>query len=254
MWLLFFTVLGSAVGSFLNVAIDRLPRGQSIVFPPSYCENCQRRLKPWDNIPVFSFLWLRGRCRYCRMRISPRILAVEVATAGLFAFLWWRYGFSIQLLLASVYTCAFLVLAVIDLEHKLLLNIIVLPTLALALLASPFWPGLDIWRALAGGAIGFVLLLLPRLAFPSGMGWGDVKMAALIGAVTGFPLVFLAIWLALLGGGLTAVVLLISRIKGRKDLMPFGPFLAAGALIALYWGGPLLDKYLELSAALFGAF
>ncbi len=176
---------------------------------------------------------------------------MEMATALLFAFLWWHYGLSFQLFLAALYTCVFLVLAMIDLEHQLILNIIVFPTLAIALLASPLWPGLGIWSALAGGATGSVLLLLPRLVFPQGMGWGDVKMAGLIGAVTGFPLVFLALWFTALIGGVVAGGLLLAHLKGRKDLIPYGPFLATGALVALYWGRPLLDRYLELSAAIF---
>ena len=241
--MVFFVLLGLAAGSFLNVAIDRLPKGESLVSPPSHCDSCKRRLAWWENVPLISYVLLRGRCRTCGTSISIRVLLVELGTGLLFAFLWWHYDPGLQLAIAAIYTCIFLVLAVIDLEHGLLLNKIVYPSLLLALAFASFWPDLGWWRAFAGGAIGFGALLLPRLLYPKGMGLGDIKLAAFIGLVTGFPLVAMAFLLAAVGGGLVGVLLLVSRIKKRGEAIPFGPFLSAGALATLYYGQELWDIY-----------
>jgi len=251
-----FALLGLSVGSFLNVCIDRLPAGKSIIRLPSHCNSCNRKLQARDLVPLFSYLWLRGHCRYCRARIPLRLPIVELATSLLFAFLtWfafhtWQYGLSLQLAIALTYACLFLVIFVIDLERGLILNSVVYPGMALALVFSFFWPWPDIgWpdigvvSALLGGAVGFGLMLLPYLISRGGMGFGDVTLAGLIGMVTGFPLVFVALVVGILSSGVVAVSLLILRLKGRKEAIPFGPFLAAAAMVALLWGGPILDWY-----------
>jgi prepilin signal peptidase PulO-like enzyme (type II secretory pathway) len=228
-------LLGAAIGSFLNVVADRLPAAQSIISPPSHCPECQRKLSAKDNIPIFSYLWLRGRCRYCGAAIPGRLLWVELGTAALFAFLYWHYGASWQLLPVAIYCCAFIVLLVIDLEQGVLPNKIVYPGIIIALIAAVFAePGIK--SASIGGATGFALLLIPALIFRGGMGWGDVKLAALIGLVTGFPNVLIAIYLALVSGGLVAVLLLVSGRKQRKDPIAFGPFLVLAAMVTLFWG------------------
>lgn len=248
-----FVLLGLAVGSFLNLCIDRLPLGKSIISPSSHCDACQQRLKTRDLVPLFSYLWLRGRCRYCGAHIPRRLPLVELATALLFALLFWQYGLSLQLAIALIYASLFLVIFVIDLEHGLVLDNVVYPGMALAFVFSFFWPwpelvwpDIGVLSALLGGAIGFGLILIPYLISRGGMGGGDVKLAGLIGLVTGFPLVFFALFLGILGGGLVAIALLISGVKSRKEPIPFGPFLAAAAMVTLIWGPAMYQWYIGL--------
>jgi leader peptidase (prepilin peptidase)/N-methyltransferase len=248
-----FVLLGMVVASFLNVCCDRLPVGESLVYPPSHCPACSRRLAAKDLIPVFSYLWLRGRCRYCQAAIPRRLLWVEIGTAVLFGFVYWRYGLGIELAIILFYSCLFIVLLVIDLEHGLILNKVVYPAMAVALLISIFRifsPDLEIVpgikEAAIGGGIGLGLFLLVVLISRGGMGWGDVKMAALIGLVVGSPLVFVALLMGIILGGLVAAVLLLFKIRKRKETIPFGPFLSLAAIATLLWGSNILSWYLGL--------
>jgi leader peptidase (prepilin peptidase)/N-methyltransferase len=263
-WIIISALLGIAMGSFLNVCIDRLPTGESLVFPASHCASCHHRLAIKDLIPIFSYLWLRGRCRYCQTHIPRRLLWVEIGTGILFAYLYWHYGLSAELVVAAFYCCLFLVLMVIDLEHGLILNKVVYPSVAVALVISIFLPPskvvypdgavalllsslpeLGIVQAAIGGGIGFFLFLFIVIISRGGMGWGDVKMAALIGIVTGY-LVFVALFLAVILGGLVAVVLLLFKLKKRKEGIPFAPYLSLGAMITLLFGKSILNWYLGL--------
>jgi len=171
---------------------------------------------------------------------------VEVGTGLLFAFLYWHYGLRVELAISAFYSCLFVVLMVIDLEHKLILNRIVYPAAAVALIIDAFLPQPGIIDGVIGGAIGFALLLIPALIFRGGMGWGDVKMAALIGLVTGFPLVFVALLMGIVLGGLVAGILLLLKIKKRKEPIPFGPFLSLATIATLLWGSYILNWYLAL--------
>ncbi len=248
-------LLGVAIGSFLNVCIDRLPAGKSLVYPPSYCDSCQRRLSAKDLIPVFSYLWLRGRCRYCRAHISQRVLWVEVGTGLLFAFLFWYYGLTKEFAIIAFYLSLFIIVIFIDLKHKLILNKVVYPVAVVALIISiflpwpeikniPWWP--DQANGVIGGVIGFVLFTVFALVFRGGMGWGDVKLAGLIGLITGFPGVFVALLGGIVLGGLAAAFLLLVKIKKRKDPIPFGPFLSIATIITLLYGSEILQWYLGL--------
>jgi len=249
-----FALVGTAIGSFLNVCIDRLPVGKSLLYPPSHCDACQHPLSPIDLIPVFSYLWLRRRCRYCQSPIPRRLFWVEVGSGFLFAFVYWHYGLSIEFAVTAFYGSLFVVLGVIDLEHKLILNKIVYPAAVVALIISIFLPQSEIfflpWPAslngIFGGAIGFVFLLIPLLIYRGGMGWGDVKMAALIGLITGFPLVLVALLMGVILGGLVAGILLLLKIKKRKEAIPFGPFLSLATIATLLWGSDILNWYLGL--------
>lgn len=255
LWLVLFFLLGAAVGSFLNVVADRLPAGKSIISPPSHCPNCQRKLSAKDMIPIFSYLWLRRRCRYCGATIPMRLFWVELGTAVLFTFLYWHYGLGWELTIVALYCCLFIALLVIDLEHGILPNKIVYPGMAIALIVAilgsifGFEPrgvadsgfGLGVVDAAIGGGIGLGLLLIPALIYRGGMGWGDIKLAGLIGLVTGFPLVFVAMFLAIVSGGLVAGVLLLLKLKGRKEAIAFGPFLSLAAMATLFWGSDLLN-------------
>jgi leader peptidase (prepilin peptidase)/N-methyltransferase len=255
-----FVLVGMTVASFLNVCIDRLPANQSLIFPTSHCASCQRRLAVKDLIPVFSYLWLRGRCRYCQAQIPRRILWVELGTGLLFGYLAWHYmvwqhAAGIELAIAAFYSCLFIVLMVIDLEQGLILNKIVYPAMVVALLLSTFFSIFlsdieivsfivpFIGRAAIGGGIGLVVFFLIVIISRGGMGWGDVKLAALIGLVTGFPQVLVALLIGIILGGVVAVILLALKIKKRKEAIPFGPFLCLAAIATLLWGSNILDWY-----------
>jgi len=256
-----FALLGTAIGSFLNVCIDRLPAGKSLIYPPSHCEACRHRLSLQDLVPVFSYLWLRGHCRYCQSPISRRLLWAEVGSGLLLAFIYWHYGLSVEFVVTAFYCYLFIVIGVVDLEHELILNKIVYPAAVVALIVDAFLPQpgiLDVFlpqpgilagliggaNGLISGAIGFVLLLIPALIYRGGMGWGDVKMAALIGLVTGFPLVFVALLMGVILGGLVAGFLLLFKIKKRKEAIPFGPFLSLATIATLLWGSDIINWYL----------
>ena len=258
-----FGLVGVAVGSFLNVCIDRLPAGKSFVYPPSHCDACKRRLAPIDLVPVFSYLWLRGRCRYCRALIPRRVMLLELGTGLLFAGLYLYYGLDVEFAVTLFYCSVFIAIGVIDLEHGLILNKIVYPVAVVALLLDIFLPQPGILdfllpqpavlaaliggvNGLVSGAIGFTLLLIPALIFRGGMGFGDIKMAALIGLAFGFPLVLVSLFLGIVLGGLVALVLLLLKIKKRKEAVPFGSFLAVASVVTLIWGNDLLGWYLGL--------
>ena len=249
-----FALLGLVVGSFLNVCIDRLPRNESIVKnPPSHCEVCQHKLAVKDLIPLFSYLRLRGRCRYCQAAIPRRSLWVELATGLIFALLYWHYGLSVGLGVMAFYACLFIIIFVIDLEHGLILNKVVYPGMVVALLLALLpqswltqWTVTGVANAALGGGIGFAIFLLIALASRGGMGWGDVKLAALIGLATGFPLVFFSIIMGAILGGIVAVALVIAKKRKRRETIPFGPFLALATMVTLLWGSNILSWYLGL--------
>jgi len=176
---------------------------------------------------------------------------VEVGSGLLLAFTYWHYGLSVEFVVTAFYCYLFIVIGVIDLEHELILNKIVYPAAVVALIVDAFLPQPGILAGLIGGAngllsgaIGFVFLLIPALIYRGGMGWGDVKMAALIGLVAGFPLVFVALLMGVILGGLVAGFLLLFRIKKRKEAIPFGPFLSLATIATLLWGSDILNWYL----------
>ena len=249
-WIVIFALLGAVVASFLNVCIDRLPNNESLLFPASHCPSCHHRLAIKDLVPVFSYLWLRGRCRYCRAPIPRRLLWVEIGTGVLFAYLYWRYGLSVELAVAAFYCCLFIVLMVIDLERGLILNKVIYPGIVIALLISIFLPQLEIVPEIKysaiGGGIGLGISFLAVLASRGGMGWGDVKMVALIGLVIGFPLIFFSLIVAAIIGGLVAGILLLSKKRKRKEGIPFAPFLSLATIVTLLWGTNILNWYLGL--------
>lgn len=254
-----FTLAGIAVGSFLNVCIDRLPLGKSLVFPQSHCEACQHRLSMIDLIPVLSYLWLRGRCRYCQARIPLRILLVEICGGVLFFLSFWRFGLSAEFAITAFWGCVFLVIIFIDWEHKLILNRVTYPAAVAALIILGInsllpEPGIlghlsflfepSILSGIIGGAIGFAFFLIVFLINPKGMGMGDIKLAGLIGLVTGFPLVIVALLIGIFTGGLVAIILLSLKIKGRKDVIAYGAFLGLGPIVVLLWGNEIYNWYL----------
>jgi len=245
--------LGLAVGSFLNVVIWRVPRGESVVRPPSHCPGCDQPVRPRDNVPVVSWLLLRGRCRDCGEPISIRYPLVEAGTAAAFVILTLRIGFEPELV-AFLYLGAIgVALALIDLDVKRLPNVIVLPSyvVAVALLTIAAVVS-DDWDHLLRAAIGMVALygfyFLLALIYPAGMGFGDVKLAGLLGLYLGWlgwSELVSGGFLGFLFGGVVGGALMAVRRAGRKSQIPFGPFMLVGALVAILFGGALADLYLD---------
>jgi leader peptidase (prepilin peptidase)/N-methyltransferase len=244
---------GLVVGSFLNVVIWRLPRGESIVNPPSHCPGCDRPVRPRDNIPVISWLVLRGKCRDCGEPISGRYPLVELGTAAVFVVASLRIGLHADLP-AFLYLGAIgVALALIDLDVKRLPNAIVLPSYPVAAVLlgvaaiSEHEAGAYV-RALLGMAALFGFYFLLAFIYPAGMGFGDVKLAGLLGLYLGWlgwGELITGGFLGFLFGGVVGVGLMMVRRAGRKSQIPFGPFMLAGALVAILAGGSLADLYLD---------
>ncbi len=243
--------LGLVVGSFLNVVINRVPEKQSVVRPRSRCPRCDTTLKPWDNVPVVSWLLLRGRCRSCRGAISIRYPLIEVATAALFVAAAVRLGADPALPAFLVVFAALLAISAVDLERFIVPNRILYPALFMAAPLLVVAAALDddwssLWGAVLGGALGWVLLFAIHMASPKGMGFGDVRLAGLIGMLLGWLSighVLLGLFLAFLSAAVVGVGLMVTGVRGRKDRVPFGPFLALGAITAVFVGGPILSWY-----------
>ena len=263
-------VFGALIGSFLNVVVYRVPAGRSIVSPPSACGSCGTEIKPYDNIPVVSWLALRGRCRTCRSAISIRYPLVEAATAGAFALVaWWFWAgpqapaaagtgavvAGLLTLAAFLYLTAITIaLALIDLDTHRLPNAIVLPSYAVGLVllgAAALVAGdpMALLRAVIGAAALYVFYLILALVYPGGMGFGDVKLAGVLGLYLGYlgwaPLVIGA-FAAFLLGGLFALVLVVTRRAGRGSGIPFGPWMLAGAWLGILAGPTIGSAYLAL--------
>jgi leader peptidase (prepilin peptidase)/N-methyltransferase len=235
---------GLALGSFLNVVVSRLPERRSLVRPRSACPRCAHELSWWENVPVVSYVALRGRCRACTAPIGVRYVAVELATALLVAGCFLRFGLSGQAFVAAFFSAVLVALSAIDVERRILPDRIVLPSTAVVLVAQiALFPDRALeWTAASLGAALFLFVAL--LAYPKGMGMGDVKLALLLGAALGRH-VTVGLMLGMLAAMVVAVVLVARHgTAARKMAIPFGPFLALGSLVALFWGERLLDAYL----------
>jgi leader peptidase (prepilin peptidase)/N-methyltransferase len=244
------TCLGLAVGSFLNVCIHRLPRRQSLVHPPSRCPQCGYQLRWIDNIPVASYLLLGGRCRKCGKRISIRYPIVELITMALFLAHYWVFDWTPLLAVRAVFACAMVVLFAIDLEHQILPDAVTLPGIVVGLACALFLPpgiGAAFLGALAGGGVLFLIAeVWSRLRHVEAMGFGDVKMLAMIGAFLGLELVILTFVLSSFIGGIVGGLLIVSGRGSMASKVPFGTFLAVAALAASLWGHAMVDWYLGL--------
>jgi len=241
---LYVSLFGLAIGSFLNVCIYRLPRHRSLLYPSSRCPWCGHSLGGRDLVPVFSYLLLKGRCRYCGRRIGWRYPLVEALTAVLFAGMFLHFGLSLLLVKYLFLTAVLIVVSFIDLEHRIVPDRITLFTLGGGAVLDLLARDLSLRAALLGLAVPAAFLLLLALVSRGGMGAGDVKLAAVTGLFLGWPQSGLALFAACMIGGTAALVLLALGLKGRKEAIPFGPFLAAGVLVSVFWGQALLAWYL----------
>ena len=236
-------LIGLVIGSFLNVVAHRVPLGESLVSPGSHCPGCGAPVRPYDNIPVVSWLLLRGRCRNCGMRISVRYPLVELATAITFAAVVAVRGFDNDLILELPFVAALIALAAIDFDHKLLPNKIVYPLAAYGVIATLLVDQDDLVENLIAGAAAFLFLLVAVIAYPRGMGMGDVKLAGAMGLYLGLS-VIPALLVAFLTGSLVGVVILAREgAAGRKKAVPFGVFLALGGIVGVLAGPELIDLY-----------
>jgi leader peptidase (prepilin peptidase) / N-methyltransferase len=232
---------GLALGSFLNVVAARVPLRKSIVRPPSACTSCGQEISWYDNVPLLSYLLLRARCRHCQARIPLVYPAVELVTALLIAGCVLAFGLTAEAAVAAVFCAVLVAISAIDLEHRIIPNRIVLPATVVVLAANTARDVSPEWALAALGASGF--LFAAALAYPGGMGMGDVKLALLMGATLGRT-VPVALMAGMLAAMVPSVVLLIRHgSKARKMGIPFGPFLAIGSVVALFWGHDILHAY-----------
>jgi leader peptidase (prepilin peptidase)/N-methyltransferase len=244
-------LFGLAWGSFLNVVIYRLPLGMSLLKPPSFCPGCEQKIRFYDNIPVLSYVILRGKCRTCRTKIPFSTLLVEILTPLSFLLIYQKYSLSFFFFASCVFASAMIVLGFIDFYHQILPDEITLPGLALALIYAPFRTDLDLRQALVGAVAGAGFLLFIYGAYyllrkKEGLGMGDVTMMLLIGAYLGLRLTFFTLILASFAGAIAGVFLLFFQKKDLQYSLPFGTFLAPAAFFALLWGDAIIQAYLGL--------
>ena len=251
-------VFGSVIGSFLNVCIYRIPRNQSVVWPASRCPFCKNAVKPYDNIPIFSyFVLLRGKCRFCKKKISARYPLVEGLNAFFYLLVFWRFGPEWSSVVYGIFCSAMIVITFIDYDYQIIPDRITLPGIPIGLIAGSFLlpdpflraTALGYQASLIGAAAGFsffylVAFLSIKILKKEGMGGGDIKMMAMVGAFLGWKAVILTTFLGSLFGAIIGVGLMIFMGKEKGSLIPFGPFLALGALISLFFGQEILIWYL----------
>ncbi len=247
----FVFLFGLCIGSFLNVCICRLPENESIVFPASKCPKCGHRLSWWENVPVISFFILRGRCSGCKEPISVRYPLVELLTGLVTLFLWHRFGPSWSFLAYFIFSCSLIVVTFIDLAHKIIPDVISLPGILVGFACSFVLPDVSwidsLLGILAGGGILYVVtwgyyLLTKRI----GMGGGDIKFLAMIGAFLGWKAIPFVIFLSALTGSVIGIIFILAKGAGRNYQIPFGPFLALAAELQLFFGKDILLLYNQL--------
>jgi leader peptidase (prepilin peptidase)/N-methyltransferase len=239
-------VLGLVVGSFLNVCIWRLPRRESLLGPRSRCSSCGRSLGAWELIPLLSYAVLGGRCRTCRAGISPVYPLVEAGNAALYVLSVFVWGWSLQALSAAVFGSLLIVSGIVDARHQIIPDAVTIPGLGLGLVLSIFNPQVGPVSALIGLLLGGGLLLAMATVTNGGMGGGDIKFAAMMGAFLGWTGLLSGLLIGFLGGAVVGLVLMLTGVKRRGDVLAFGPFLAVGGLVAAFWGPVIAGWYVAL--------
>ncbi|MBW2582763.1 MAG: prepilin peptidase [Deltaproteobacteria bacterium] len=248
---MFIFLMGLCIGSFLNVCIYRLPESKSIVHPRSMCPNCDTLIPFYDNIPLFSYLWLKGQCRRCKVKISMRYPMVELL-GGLVALgTYLRFGLTIETLIYYVFIAALLVVTFIDLDHRIIPDVITLPGIPICFAASFALPAITYKDALlgilvGGGSLFLVAWVYTILTKKEGMGGGDIKLLAMMGAIVGWKGVLFTIFVASLVGTLAGFAVMLQSRKGMKLAVPFGPFLSIGSITYIFFGTELVTWYLNL--------
>ena len=244
-------IFGLCIGSFLNVCIYRLPASKSIVHPRSMCSNCGTLIAAYDNIPVLSYLWLKGRCRHCQIKISLRYPMVELL-GGLFALgTFLKFGLTLEALIYYLFFAALLIVTFIDIDHRIIPNVITLPGIPICFAASFALPTINYREALlgiliGGGSLFLVAWIYSLITKKEGMGGGDIKLLAMMGAIVGWQGVLFTIFLASLVGTLAGLAAMLQSRKGMKLAVPFGPFLSIGSITYIFFGTPLITWYFNL--------
>ncbi len=244
-------VFGTCIGSFLNVCIYRLPLSKSIVFPPSRCTQCERRLQTYDNIPILSYLILRGRCRYCATPVSVRYPVVEILTGLMALAAYYKAGLTPAGIILFVFLAALLVIIFIDIDHQIIPDVITLPGIILFFLAAVITHQLTWLESLGGivaggGSLYGVALFYKLLTKTDGMGGGDIKLLAMIGAWCGWQGVLITILLSSLTGTLVGMILMVVQQKNLKLAIPFGPFIALGTITYIFFGTEIIYWYFKI--------
>ncbi|RHW39483.1 prepilin peptidase [Lysinibacillus yapensis] len=240
---IFAFIFGLVFGSFFNVVGLRVPKKESISTPPSHCTNCQRRLTLPDLIPVFSYLFLRGKCRSCGVKISPIYLLTELVTGILFAFSVYHLGITVETAVALLFISLLMIIVVSDFAYMLIPDKVLLFFLPLLIVGRIFSPLQPWWDSIVGAVVGFGILYLIAVVSRGGMGGGDIKLFFLIGLVLGTMNTLLTLFLASFIGMIAGIIVLKIRNQGRKTPVPFGPSIALAAIIVYFYGDSLLNWY-----------
>ncbi|MFH0840340.1 MAG: prepilin peptidase [Candidatus Omnitrophota bacterium] len=248
---IFIFMMGSVVGSFLNVCIHRLPRSESIVYPPSHCVNCNNRLRWYDNIPFLSYIFLRGRCRFCARTISPRYFIVELATAFLFLAFFISFGLSAKFILMAALASMLVAATFIDFDFQIIPDSITVSGMIAGIIAAYIFPSLlgevsrqkalidSLLGVLAGGGSIYLIGVLGTIAFKKdAMGGGDVKLMAMIGAFLGWKMALLVFFIAPFFGAFVGIIL---KTKYKIETIPYGPYISLAAIIVIFWGNKILN-------------
>jgi leader peptidase (prepilin peptidase)/N-methyltransferase len=248
---MFIFLMGLCIGSFLNVCIYRLPESKSIVHPRSMCPNCDTLIPFYDNIPLFSYLWLKGQCRRCKVKISMRYPVVELLGGLLALGTYLRFGLTIETLIYYVFIAALLMVTFIDLDHGIIPDVITLPGIPICFAASFALPDITYKDALlgiliGGGSLFLVAWVYSILTKKDGMGGGDIKLLAMMGAIVGWQGVLFTIFVASLVGTLAGFAVMLQSRKGMKLAVPFGPFLSIGSITYIFFGTELVAWYFNL--------
>jgi leader peptidase (prepilin peptidase) / N-methyltransferase len=244
-------VLGLIVGSFSNVCIYRIPRNESVIYPASHCPKCRNKIKPIDNIPLLSYILLKGRCRNCGSKISIQYPLVEFLTGLIYLIIYLIYGLSIQSLAYIILSSALIIITFIDLQEQMIPDVISLPGIVVGLILSFMVPYISFINsalgALVGGGIILIIAWVGSIIFKKeAMGGGDVKLTAMIGAFLGWRYTIISLFLGFFLGALIGIILIMTKIKKREDVIPFGPFIALGSIITLLWGEKILSWYIGI--------
>ncbi len=242
----FFMIFGLVFGSFFNVVGLRVPKGQSIISPPSHCEGCNRRLTALDLVPVFSYLFLRGKCRSCGAKIGFFHPLMELLTGVLYAFAYLHFGFTLELVVAILFISLLIIITVSDIAYMLIPDKVLLPFGILLIISRIFSPLDQWWDAFVGAVIGFGILFLIAFVSKGGMGGGDIKLFFVIGLVLGSKLTILALFVSSIIGLVAGVSQLVWQKKGRKHPVPFGPWIALGSVVTYFYGTDILEWYMNL--------
>ena len=245
-------ILGILFGSFANVCIYRLPQRLSIIFPRSHCPSCQEALRPWHNIPLLSYLLLGGQCSRCKTTISLRYPLIELSNGLLYIFVYHQYHLSMQTVVFALLATALLIVSCIDIAHTIIPDAITLPGIVVGMCTSLWLTPVGIRNAILGVVLGGGLFLLMAILSVmilkrEGMGGGDIKLIAMLGAFLGWHAVLVTIFLAAVLGACVGLSLILLRCQGRREPLPFGPFLALGALLAMGWGETIFTWYVSHS-------